>query len=206
MKKFLRLTLLAAGLAFGMTSCNNGDYDTDPDIDNSQEINPLNPKGGMNTSFDWSGTEPMSMEVNGEAWKADGAFIMTQNLNNTDYYVISGTRNSGNGQSLTLLLKKPLNVGQVVNISAGKSVVMQKGSKIDVSGGSTKFEAGTVKTTLLLSKGKLVDISEATPDVVYDGIYNGTFTETNAKFGISKTYQSALAPDGGRFDPGSVEG
>lgn len=96
--------------------------------------------------------------------------------------------------------------GGTVNISAGNSVVMQKGSKIDVSGGSTKFEAGTVKTTRLVTDGRLVDISEATPDVVYDGIYNGTFTESNLKFGVSKTYQSALAPDGGRFDPGSVEG
>ncbi|MES2440235.1 MAG: filamentous hemagglutinin family protein, partial [Verrucomicrobiota bacterium] len=96
--------------------------------------------------------------------------------------------------------------GGTVNISAGNSVVMQKGSKIDVSGGSTKFEAGTVKTTRLITDGRLVDISEATPDVVYDGIYNGTFTDSNIKFGISKIYQSSLAPDGGRFDPGSVEG
>ncbi len=104
------------------------------------------------------------------------------------------------------------NVGQLtvaggsVNISAGNSVVMQNGSKIDVSGGSTKFEAGTVKTTRLITDGRLVDISEATPDAVYGGIYNGTFIDSNVKFGVSKTYQGALAPDGGRFDSGSIEG
>lgn len=96
--------------------------------------------------------------------------------------------------------------GGTVNISAGKSVVMRKGSKVDVSGGSTKFEAGMVKTTRLMTDGRLVDISEALPNVVYDGIYDGTFNDSNEKFGVSDIYHGALAPDGYRFDPGSTEG
>jgi filamentous hemagglutinin family protein len=96
--------------------------------------------------------------------------------------------------------------GGTVNISAGNSLVMREGSKIDVSGGATHFQAGTVNTTRLITGGRLVDIRDARPDVVYDGIYDGTFTETNAKFGVANVYYASLAPDGGRFDPGSTEG
>jgi filamentous hemagglutinin len=96
--------------------------------------------------------------------------------------------------------------GGTVNISAGNSLVMREGSKIDVSGGTTNFEAGTVNTTRLITGGRLVDIRDARPDVVYDGIYDGTFTEANAKFGVANIYHASLAPDGGRFDPGSTEG
>ena len=96
--------------------------------------------------------------------------------------------------------------GGTVSVSAGKSVVMQGGSKINVSGGSTRFEAGMVRTTQLITNGRLVDISQALPDVAYDGIFDGTFTESNVKFGITNVYHSPLAPDGYRLDPGSTEG
>jgi len=96
--------------------------------------------------------------------------------------------------------------GGTVNISAGNSVVMREGSKIDVSGGSTYFEPGQVSTSLLISGGRLVNIRDARPDVVYEGIYDGTFTETNTKFGVEDVFYAPIAPDGGRFDPGSLEG
>lgn len=96
--------------------------------------------------------------------------------------------------------------GGNVNISAGGSVVLRKGSSIDVSGGSTSFEGGMVRTTQLITDGRLVDISQATPDVVYDGLFDGTFTVSSEKYGISKIYHSALAPAGYRYDAGSTEG
>ncbi len=97
--------------------------------------------------------------------------------------------------------------GGSVSMSAGSSVVMQKESNIDVSGGSVKFEGGMVRTSqLLTTDGRLVDISRATPDVVYKGIYDGTSTLTNAKFGVSEIYHAALSPGGYRYDPGSTEG
>jgi filamentous hemagglutinin len=96
--------------------------------------------------------------------------------------------------------------GGTVNITAGASVVMQKGSRIDVSGGSTTYEAGMVRTTQLITGNRLVDISQATPDYVYDGIYDGTFSSSNTKFGIQNVFLGALTPGGNRFDPGSTEG
>lgn len=96
--------------------------------------------------------------------------------------------------------------GGSVTISAGNSFVTREGSRINVSGGAIEYTPGMIRTTQLLTGGRLVDISQAQPDVVYDGIYNGTFTVTNEKFGVSKTYGSPLAPAGYRFDPGSIEG
>ena len=43
MKKYFLYTLIAGLSAFGFTSCNNGDYDANPEIDNSNIANPINP-------------------------------------------------------------------------------------------------------------------------------------------------------------------
>ncbi len=51
-----------------------------------------------------------------------------------------------------------------------------------------------------------MDISQATPDYVYDGIYDGSFTSGNTKFGIQNVFRGALSPGGNRFDPSSTEG
>ncbi|WP_345715865.1 filamentous haemagglutinin family protein, partial [Luteolibacter yonseiensis] len=96
--------------------------------------------------------------------------------------------------------------GGTVNLSAGDSIVTAAGSKIDVSGGSTFFKGGMVRTTQLMTGGRLVDISQATPDVVYDGIFDGTFTDSNTKFGVSKVYHSLLAPAGYRYEADSTQG
>ena len=97
--------------------------------------------------------------------------------------------------------------GGSVTIKSGGSVVMQAGSNIDVSGGSTLFEGGMVRTTQLITGGSLVDIGNASPNVVYDGIYDGSFTEQSAtKFGPQKTYNGVLTPAGYRYEAGYTEG
>lgn len=68
MKKFLVASLFAASAAMGLSSCMNGDYDANPATNNSGG-NPLNPGGGSGGSnFDWSGTAPMSVKLDGNAW------------------------------------------------------------------------------------------------------------------------------------------
>ncbi len=96
--------------------------------------------------------------------------------------------------------------GGAVSISSGGSVVMQQGSTIDVSGGSTLFQGGRIKTTQLITGGRLIDIAKATPDLVYDGIYDGTFVESNSKFQVRNVYHSPLARDGSRFEADSTQG
>ena len=97
--------------------------------------------------------------------------------------------------------------GGTVTISAGESVVMQPGSKVDVSGGWINFTGGVVQTTRVWSEGRLLDISQATPDRVYDGIYTGTFTDSShLKYGITNTYTNPLALTGSHFEAGYLQG
>lgn len=96
--------------------------------------------------------------------------------------------------------------GGTVEVSAGESVVLQPGSKIDVSGGWVRYEGGLVNTTRLLSNGQLLDIADATPDRIYDGIFTGTSTFVHAKYGITETFAMPLAPTGAHFEESYIHG
>lgn len=68
-------------------------------------------------------------------------------------------------------------VGGSVALSAGDAVVTAPGSSINVSGGWVQYSGGKFATTKLLYRGTLVDISRATPDIAYEGIYKGDASE-----------------------------
>lgn len=87
--------------------------------------------------------------------------------------------------------------GGIVSMQTGGSIVVQPGSTVDVSGGYYRYESGDVQKTRLLRNGAIVNIKDATPDVAYDGIYEGKTSTTSTKWGITKTYSTALAPLGG---------
>ncbi|MBS0631602.1 MAG: filamentous hemagglutinin family protein [Verrucomicrobia bacterium] len=95
--------------------------------------------------------------------------------------------------------------GGTVNLNAGGSVVLQSGSKIDVSGGWTNFQAATVQTTQVIADGHVYDISQATPDRVYQGIYTGASSTANPRWGATDTTTNPLLP-GVRVEPGYVQG
>ena len=63
--------------------------------------------------------------------------------------------------------------GGTVSLKSGGALVLKPGSTIDVSGGFTQFDGGRAVTTKLLSNGHVLDISQASADLVYDGIYSG---------------------------------
>jgi hypothetical protein len=79
MKQILYASFFAAAAAIGLSSCMNGDYDANP-ATNSTTINPLTQTGGNggtggggsnnNSNFNWSGTDPMSVKINGAGWQA----------------------------------------------------------------------------------------------------------------------------------------
>ncbi|RBP43623.1 filamentous hemagglutinin family protein [Roseimicrobium gellanilyticum] len=79
--------------------------------------------------------------------------------------------------------------GGSVTLNAGGSVVLQQGAVIDVSGGFINYQGGTVKTTRVMHSGYLMEIADATPDMVYDGIFTGLFSEVHTRWGITRTYQ-----------------
>lgn len=72
MKKLLYASLFVASAGFA--ACNNGDYDANPNVNNSNTANPINTGGntggGNNGGFNWSGTDPMSAKIDGSAWQA----------------------------------------------------------------------------------------------------------------------------------------
>ena len=82
--------------------------------------------------------------------------------------------------------------GGNVTMTAGDSIVVQKGAQIDVSGGYFHYEGGMVNTTRLLRGGMLVDIADASPNFVYDGVFTGRSTSVSAKWGIKRTYAVPL--------------
>ena len=96
--------------------------------------------------------------------------------------------------------------GGSVTLSAGSSVVMQAGSQIDVSGGSILYEGGAVETTRLIAGNRIIDIRDARPDIVYDGIFSGGTVTTDAKWGVTQVFGNPLAPGGLRFEPTALEG
>ena len=96
--------------------------------------------------------------------------------------------------------------GGQVSISAGESVVMQTGSRVDVSGGFIKFKGATVETTRLRLQGGLIDIKNATPDRQYDGIYTGTTFRVSERWGVNEEYTQPLALTGERFEADYIEG
>jgi filamentous hemagglutinin len=94
------------------------------------------------------------------------------------------------------------NVGQLtvaggtVTMNAGDSVVVQDGAVVNVSGGYQDFGAGEVATTRLIKDGNLVDIADADPSVIYDGIYDPTTTVTDPRWGTTTTSQGLFATNG----------
>jgi hypothetical protein len=96
--------------------------------------------------------------------------------------------------------------GGTVAINAGGAVVMQPGSSVNVSGGSIDYAGGVVATTKVITDGHILDISQATPDLVYEGIYSGTSTTTDAKWGITQTYTNPLFAGGSQYEQGYTQG
>jgi filamentous hemagglutinin family protein len=95
--------------------------------------------------------------------------------------------------------------GGTVKINSGGSVILQNGSQIDVSGGFIDYQGGLVTTTRVTYGSQLIDIADATPDRVYDGIYTGTYTTGSSKWGVSKTFASSLIT-GTRYEAGYTYG
>ncbi|MEY5010702.1 MAG: hypothetical protein RLZZ253_1841, partial [Verrucomicrobiota bacterium] len=96
--------------------------------------------------------------------------------------------------------------GGRVRLSAGESIVVRNGARVDVSGGAVEYTGGMVQTSRLLQGARVLDISQATPDQLYDGLYTGVSTVARPRYGILEHYQSALALDGKRFERDYVYG
>jgi len=94
--------------------------------------------------------------------------------------------------------------GGTVALNAGGSITDSAGATINVSGGWINYAGADVQTTQVITNGNVIDISQATPNLVYEGIYTG-YTSSSAKYGISQTYANSLA-NGPVYEAGYVQG
>jgi hypothetical protein len=75
MKNIFYSILVVAGVIFVVSSCSNGAYNTNPNSNQNQSINPLKPL--TLSQFNWGGGAPVSGDINGNHWQADTAFFGT---------------------------------------------------------------------------------------------------------------------------------
>ena len=96
--------------------------------------------------------------------------------------------------------------GGNVTINSGGAVTMGQGSVVDVSGGYINYAGAEVQTTRLITNtGQILDISQANPNLIYDGIYTGSFSTTDPNLGITNTFSNPVAT-GAYYEPGYVRG
>jgi filamentous hemagglutinin len=76
--------------------------------------------------------------------------------------------------------------GGTVNFQSAGDIVFNPGAAINVSGGATTYQAGSIQTTTLVGvNGQLYDIGSASPLTQYVGLINPTFTQSSNKWGTS---------------------
>ena len=64
--------------------------------------------------------------------------------------------------------------GGKISLRSQGGVLQAAGSELNVSGGVLHYPEGAAATTLLFREGQLVDVSDADPNVRYDGLYGET--------------------------------
>lgn len=74
-----------------------------------------------------------------------------------------------------------------ITLSTPNEIIAENGSVLNVSGGSTTYEAGSIKETNLFYNGKLVPISEAKPGVPYDKTAD-IYAVKDAKWGVTRSW------------------
>jgi filamentous hemagglutinin family protein len=83
-------------------------------------------------------------------------------------------------------------------------IVFNPGASINVSGGATTYQGGTIQTTALIgANGQLYDIGSANPLMTYTGVVNPTYTQTYNSWGVT---QIIPTPGLSHYESGYVQG
>lgn len=92
--------------------------------------------------------------------------------------------------------------GGTVNIQSQGEAILESGSRINLSGGSVDYTEALVKSTLLTTRGRKVEVGQASADVRYDGI------ATRYKVDYGRWNKTEVFDSGEytRYDPGYTEG
>jgi filamentous hemagglutinin len=82
--------------------------------------------------------------------------------------------------------------GGNISLQAGGSIVIGQNATLDVSGGYYRHEGGLLTTSSFVAGGQLIAPEDATPDRVYDGVFNGTTSVVYNKWGVVENYTIPL--------------
>lgn len=94
--------------------------------------------------------------------------------------------------------------GGTIAVKAGSAVNMANDASVNVSGGWINYQGANVTTTKVMSGGQIVDISQASPNLLYSKIYSG-YNATSAKWNVSQNFINSLV-DGTTYMPGYTQG
>ncbi len=92
--------------------------------------------------------------------------------------------------------------GGHINLVSEGETILESGAIFDLSGGSVQYTAANVKTTLLTTGGKLVDLADANAETRYDGIAT-RYVKDYGRWNVKKVIDLGQSY---RYDPGYTEG
>tara|TARA_R110001592_G_C13192015_1_gene752944 strand:- start:3893 stop:14779 length:10887 start_codon:yes stop_codon:yes gene_type:complete len=96
-------------------------------------------------------------------------------------------------------LSERMGEGGSIKLWSDGDAIVNPNSVMDISGGKTTYESGFINTTKLVSNGKIIDISKADPDLLYDRIY-GDYEKVSEKWGTTIKYNSPNKPSLARYE------
>ncbi|MBL8270177.1 filamentous hemagglutinin N-terminal domain-containing protein [Steroidobacter sp.] len=96
--------------------------------------------------------------------------------------------------------------GGTVNLLSKGEVILDRGSTIDLSGGSITYTGGYINTSNVLgANGRIYDIADADPSREYVGVTSsGTHTVYDQRWGLTRTFTAGGTQ--GYYEQGYVEG
>lgn len=95
--------------------------------------------------------------------------------------------------------------GGTITLGSEGDIVLAAGSALDFAGGQVRYLDGYIETTRLLRAGRVVDISDADPNVVYDGIF-GSVDVLHRKWGVRESFSVEQNGRNSAFNAGYIEG
>lgn len=112
---------------------------------------------------------------------------------------------SGYAGAIQRSVSEKATTGGDISLLSQGDLIVQQGAIMDVSGGGYRYAGGNLKTTTLVSGGRVYDIGNAPIDLRYDSAINGNYQRVHAKWGITETYTTLLSQFGA-YEPGYVQG
>jgi hypothetical protein len=138
MKKLVLSAALLIGASMMILSCNNGAYDANPNTNNGG-IGVPNTGGGSGGggSFDWSGTDPISAKIDGQAWQGTtGTYVAGSG--------IASIMGGNSMENISLAFPENATAGTTINLGGTTSISYVKGTTMF---NSTIGGNGTIKIT-----------------------------------------------------------